>query len=162
MPRLRLHFVGPSSPPVIRSTRLTPDDRIAALKKATVADVKAFHGKYFGPDHCTMVVVGDVEPSPIQSQVASAFAGWTGGQPLPVPPASKAIQDASELTIDIPGKESVSVILGQPTGLRYADADHLPLAVATNVLGHGFTSRLLGRVRDKEGLTYDIRRGLDR
>ena len=139
---------------------LTPDDRIAALNKATVADVKAFHGKYFGPDHCTMVVVGDVEPTPIQSQVASAFAGWTGGQPLPAPPATKAIQDEADLTIDIPGKESVSVILGEPTGLRYSDADYLPLSVATNVLGHGFTSRLVGHVRDKEGLTYDIRAGL--
>src|SRR5262249_26355776 len=37
-----------------------------------------------------------------------------------------------------------------------ADKDYLPLSVATNVLGYGFTSRLLSTVRDTEGLTYGM------
>ena len=56
----------------------------------------------------------------------------------------------------MPGKESVNVIMGEPTGLRYADPDFLPLSVGTSVLGRGFTSRLLSTVRDTEGLTYGI------
>ena len=46
--------------------------------------------------------------------------------------------------------------MGAPTGLRYVDPDYLPLAVAIDVLGHGFTSRLTSTVRDSEGLTYGI------
>src|SRR5262249_45805046 len=46
--------------------RMTPEERIAALKKVTVDDIKAFHSKYFGADYATMVVVGDVEPAPVQ------------------------------------------------------------------------------------------------
>ena len=53
-------------------------------------------------------------------------------------------------------KPSVSVILGQPTGLRYKDPDALALRVGTAILGRGFTGRLMGTVRDKEGLTYNI------
>ncbi len=126
----------------------------------TVADVKAFHGKYFGPDYCTMVIVGDVDPAAVEANVASAFANWKGGRPLPAIPAPTVIQDPVELTVDVPGKQSVNVILGASSGLHYKDADFLPLSVATNVLGHGFTSRLLNTVRDTEGLTYGIAAGL--
>ena len=103
-----------------------------------------------------MVVVGDVEPAPIQSDVKKSFADWKGGQPLPATPEAKTLKDAEDLTVNVPGKESVSVIMGEPTGLRYADPDFLPLSVGTSVLGRGFTSRLLSTVRDTEGLTYGI------
>jgi zinc protease len=48
------------------------------------------------------------------------------------------------------------VIIGQPTGLRYKDSDALALRVGTAILGSGFTGRLMGTVRDREGLTYNI------
>ncbi|MCA3884820.1 MAG: insulinase family protein [Burkholderia sp.] len=57
-------------------------------------------------------------------------------------------------------KESVSVMLGQAIDLRANDADYLPLSAAVNILGNGFTGRLMAGVRDKEGLTYGIRAGL--
>ncbi len=136
--------------------RLTPEERIAALKKVTVADLKEFHGKYFGGAYSTIVVVGDVEPAPIQADVKKAFADWSGGQPLPAAPAPIKISEAKDLTVNVPGKESVNVIMGEPAGLRYADPDFLPLSVGTSVLGRGFTSRLLSTVRDTEGLTYGI------
>ena len=136
--------------------RLTDDERIAALEKANVDDVKAFHKKYFGPEYCTMVVVGDIQPASIEKEVKSAFSGWKGGQPLPKLPPVKDITKPENLKVSIPGKESVIVLFGEPTGLHYADADYLPLSVATNVLGYGFTSRLLSTVRDTEGLTYGM------
>ncbi len=143
-------------PPGHPQYRLTVKERIAALEKAAVADVKTFHDQYFGPDYCTMVVVGDMDAAAIRSQVASAFSDWKGGRPLPAIPAVKKLKAGAVQTIDVPGKASVSVFMGAPGGVRYADADYLPLAVATNVLGHGFTSRLLSTVRDTEGLTYGI------
>ena len=137
--------------------RLTPEERIAALKKPTVDDIKAFHDKYFGPDYATMVVVGDVEPASIQAEVKKCVRRL---ERRPAAAGTAAPQNrsktAKELTVNVPGKESVSVIMGEPTGLRYADADFLPLSVGTNVLGRGFTGRLLSTVRDTEGLTYGI------
>jgi zinc protease len=136
--------------------KLTSDEKITALQQATIDRVKAFHHQWFGPEHCTMVVVGDADPTAIQAQVAKSFAGWTGGQPMPKVSAALKIEKSEELTVVVPGKESVNVILGAPSGLRRTDADYLPLAVGTSVLGHGFTSRLVGHVRDTEGLTYGI------
>lgn len=136
--------------------RLTPDETIARLKDVAVDDVRKLHADWFGPEACVLVAVGDVAPQAAQAEVAKAFAGWSGGRPLSTPPKSAAAAAAIERDVEIPGKESVSVMLGLPTGLTFTDRDHLPLALATNVLGHGFTSRLVGTVRDTEGLTYGI------
>jgi zinc protease len=138
----------------------TPDETIANLKKTTVDQVKAFHQHWFGPEQCLMVVVGDADPAAIQKQVATAFNGWMGGHALPKTPAMAAIKQSSESTVAVPGKESVSVVMGEPLGLRPTDDDYLPLLVGTSALGHGFTSRLVGKVRDTEGLTYGITAGL--
>ena len=43
-------------------------------------------------------------------------------------------------------------------GLRYVDPDYLPLAVAIDVLGHGFTSRLTTQCAIAKSLTYSMRR----
>ena len=57
----------------------------------------------------------------------------------------------------MPGKTSVSVVFGQPSGLRYNDPNYQPLNMATSVLGSGFFSaRLLDVIRQREGLTYGI------
>ena len=57
----------------------------------------------------------------------------------------------------IPGKTSVSVVIGQASGLRHGDPDHLPFNMATSIFGSGFFSaRLLDIIRNREGLTYGI------
>ena len=104
----------------------------------------------------TLVVVGDVAAPETQAEVDKAFSGWSGGQDYVRPAAAAAMTAAREVSVPLADKPSVSVILGQPTGLRYKDPDALALRVGTAILGSGFTGRLMGTVRDKEGLTYNI------
>jgi zinc protease len=63
---------------------------------------------------------------------------------------------AAEIRVPLADKPSVTMLLGQASGLRYSDPDSLPLRLGTAILGRGFTGRLMGSVRDKEGLTYNI------
>jgi zinc protease len=129
---------------------------LAASDRATLDEVKAFYKKYYGPEHLTLIFVGDVDNKAIQGAVAKAFAGWAGGA-APVRSITPAhLTAAAQDRVPIPGKTSVSMALGQPTGLRYTDPDTLALRVGTAVLGSGFTGRLMSAVRDKEGLTYGI------
>lgn len=151
-----LAFAHAAYPKGHPSYRRTPEEIIESVKNAKLDDVKAFHAKWFGPAEAKMVVVGDVDAKQLHAEIEIAFAGWKGGQPLPKIAAAKAGEKQEKVVVNIPGKRSVSVAIGLPSGLRYTDADHLPLAVATSVLGDGFTSRLIGKVRDTEGLTYGI------
>jgi zinc protease len=128
----------------------------AAAKAASLDELKAFHAKYYGPAHMTLVVVGDVAAPDAETEVGKAFSGWTGGRDFVRPAAPAVLKVALEVSVPLTDKPSVSVIIGQPTGLRYIDPDALALRVGTAILGSGFTGRLMGIVRDKEGLTYHI------
>jgi zinc protease len=128
----------------------------AAAKAATLDELKAFYAKYYGPAHMTLVVAGDVAAPDAQAEIGKTFSGWTGGQDYVRPATPAVLTAAREVSVPLADKPSVSVIIGQPTGLRYKDPDALALRVGTAILGSGFTGRLMGIVRDKEGLTYNI------
>jgi zinc protease len=138
------------------SRSVAPDDMLAAIEAATLDEVSAFHQANYGPAAMNLVLVGDLDLPALQAEIAKSFAGWTGGKTVvraskPAGPAAAATQD---VTMD--GKTSVSIIMGQPSGLRYNDPDYQALRLATAILGSGFTGRLMANVRDKEGLTYGI------
>ena len=133
------------------------EEMLAAIASAKLEDVKAFHAKYYGPAHCTLVLVGDVDAAVIEHELVASFAGWTGGADTLHAAARATGTDAlKEQNVFMADKTSVSVALGQPSGLRYSDPDYQALRAATAILGSGFTSRLVGQVRDVEGLTYGI------
>jgi len=135
---------------------------LAGAEKATLEDVKAFYAKYYGPAAMKLVLVGDVDPAAVQSEVTKAFAGWTGGVRPPRPPTATAVDAPRDQAVFMPDKANISVVWGQTTGMRYSDNDPetLALRVGTSVLGGGFSARLMGNVRDKEGLTYGIGAGV--
>ncbi len=133
---------------------------MAAAKVATLDQVKSFIAKYYGPAHMTLVMVGDVSADATQAQVAQVFSGWTGGQDYIRPSGPGVSPGPREISVPLSGKPSVSVILGQQTGMQYRAPDALALRVGTAIFGHGFTGRLMGTVRDKEGLTYSIGAGV--
>jgi zinc protease len=134
----------------------TLSEYIAAARSATLDEVRTFQAKYYGPAHMVLVVVGDVANDEAQTEVTKAFSGWGGGQDYVRPLKPAAAAAASEVTVPLADKPSVTMLLGQATGLRYSDPDTLALRVGTAILGRGFTGRLMGTVRDKEGLTYNI------
>ena len=134
----------------------SPEELIAAAESAKLEDIVAFHKKYYGPAHCTFVVVGDLDIPQIQRELGAAFAGWTGGVALLRPAKAGLTDTAKDQTVFMAEKPSITVIMGQTSGLRYSDPDYQALRVATAILGSGFTGRLMANVRDKEGLTYGI------
>ena len=134
------------------------DEELTAAQKITLDEVKSFHRKYYGPDHMTLVLVGDVAMARVDSMVAGAFRGWKGGVGYARDVRSPGGSEPRHHSVDveIPGKTSTILAIGQATGLRNTDPDALALQVGTAVLGNPFTGRLMDTVRRKEGLTYGI------
>jgi zinc protease len=132
------------------------EDWHSAIDHATLDQVKQFHRRIYGPSHMVLVLVGDLDIPKIQAELKKDFAGWTGGVTYAQSPKAAVAAAPVELKVSMPGKTSVTVLAGQSTGLRYHDSDSLPLRMGVAILGRGFTSRLMGTVRDKEGLTYHI------
>jgi zinc protease len=135
-------------------------EMIAAVESASLEDLKRFHAAHYGPAHLTLIAVGDLDVRHLQADVAKGFGGWTGGNDFMRASPAGSSATAQELAVPVAGKASVSVVLGEATGLKYKDPESLALRVGTAILGSGFTSRLMGSVRDKEGLTYGINAGM--
>lgn len=135
----------------------SPEEFLKDIEAAKLEDVVAFHKKHYGPAHFTIVAVGDLDIPQLQAEIGKAFAGWTGGV-APLRPAKATTTDSPrEVNVFMPDKTSVSVVMGQATGLRYSDPQYQALRLGTAVLGgSGFSGRLMQTVRDKEGLTYGI------
>lgn len=147
-------------PPGHPNRSVAPDDMLAAIESATLEDVLAFHQANYGPAGMKLVLVGDLDLPALQGEINRAFSGWSGGKEVvrAAQPAPATV--AGKLDVEMPGKTSVSVVMGQSSGLRYSDPDYQALRVATAILGSGFTGRLMANVRDKEGLTYGVGAGM--
>ncbi|MFM9082277.1 MAG: M16 family metallopeptidase [Opitutaceae bacterium] len=130
---------------------------LADIEAATIEDLKAFHAACYGPSSMRIVAVGDLDESAFGSTVAGAFRGWTGGKPYAAAPRALGLGAGRTEKVSMPGKTSVSVVIGQPSGLQHRDSEHLACSMGTAAFGSGFFSaRLLDIIRNREGLTYGI------
>jgi len=55
---------------------------------------------------------------------------------------------------EMPGKTSCTMLMGVACDVTPADERSLPLSLGVDILGGGFTSRLMQKVREDAGLTY--------
>jgi zinc protease len=134
----------------------SPEEYLAAVDKATLDEVKAFHKEFYGPAAMRLVIVGDVDAAAVSAELGKVFAGWTGGSTQVRPARAGHVDAPREQDVFMADKTNVSLVWGQATQLRYGEPDALALRVGTSALGSGFTGRLMANVRDKEGLTYGI------
>ena len=132
------------------------EETIKNIEAVTIEDLKRFHKAYFGPAGMHLVAVGDVDTKEIYSSITNAFKGWKGGviDKATFKEATKA--DALTKVVTIPQKPSAQMYIGQYTGIERKDKDFIPFYIGTNILGGGFSGRLMQTVRDRDGLTYGI------
>ena len=135
----------------------TDERYLADIDAATLEDLKAFHASCYGPASLRIVAVGDVDEAVLGNAVTAAFGGWSGGTTYPPAPRAPALDSGRTEKVSMPGKTSVTVVIGQPSGLQHRDPGHLASSMGTAAFGSGFFSaRLLDIIRNREGLTYGI------
>ncbi|MBV5299623.1 MAG: insulinase family protein [Rhodoferax sp.] len=137
-----------------------PQALLAAIASARLQDVIAFHQAHYGPAQMTLVAVGDIDSAALQTRLGEVFAGWQGGSAAVRHVKADKVAAPRQAQVAMSGKTSVSVVLGQASGLQHQHPDYQAVRMATAILGSGFTGRLMAQVRDQEGLTYSIDAGL--
>lgn len=126
----------------------------------TRADLSRLHQARFRPGGAVLVVAGDFDLDRLVDQVNVAFGGWSGsGDSLAVPEALRGPMGERVQHLPWPDAEQGEIRLGG-VGLRRADEDWIPAAVANYILGGStITSRLGANLREDKGWTYGIRSG---
>ncbi len=132
---------------------------IESVESITKKDIAAYYSEYFLPNNSFLVVAGDITPDGVMAAITGAFGQWKKGiienLKLSTPPAPEG---RSILLIDKPDATQTNIRFGGFGITRESDY-YYSFQVMNYVLGAGvsFINRLMTEVRDKGGLTYDIR-----
>jgi zinc protease len=133
---------------------LTGSGTEASVKAMTRADLAAFHGTWFKPNHATLVVVGDVTMAALTPKLERVFKAWKPGD-VPaknigaVPP-----QPRDQLFIvDRPGAEQ-SIIIGGLLVAPKKNPDEFAFNTFNDAFGGAFGSRMNMNLREDKHWSY--------
>jgi zinc protease len=133
----------------------TLEEDIADVKSARLDDLKAFHRDFYGTNPAQMAIVGDFDAAAIAPLVDELFGHWKPKEH--VAPILRRYADVAPArrTLDTPEKENGFYAARMNLDLNVEDPNYPALMLANYIFGEGgMRSRLLDRIRQKEGLSY--------
>jgi zinc protease len=120
------------------------------------AALRAYHARFFGASNGQFAAAGDLDPAAVRAALERAFASWRSPQPfarVPQPPVERAPQ---RFDLRTPDKQNAHLLVQIDLPINDTHPDHVPLLMANHLLGGGGSSRLWERIREREGLSYDV------
>jgi len=131
----------------------------ADLDRIHREDLQQFHRRYYFPKNIMLAVYGDFSANEMRQKLERVFGDWKAEQP-PVPSFPPVTAKAAP-GIFLAEKSDVTQTffsMGLLGGML-RDPDYPALQVACDILGSGFTSRLMTQIRTKLGYAYSIGAG---
>ena len=136
--------------------RSTGEGSELTLQLLTRDDLVGFHSRFYRASNAVITIVGDlneVQAREIAQQVSGNLPQGSLDRERLAANAPSA--EAKELII--PHEATQAHIRIGMVGIRRGDPDHLPLALANQILGGGgMTSILYDELREKRGMTYGV------
>ena len=138
------------------------EQRVQDLEAVTVGQLRDYHREFIDARQGEFAAVGDMDVAAVRRALDTAFGGWTTARAGPyrrvARPAPAAT--AGRFVIETPDRQNASfrAQLVLPIDDRHADAAALRLA--NHVFGFFGSGRLWMRIREAEGLSYDVRSSL--
>jgi zinc protease len=119
-------------------------------------DLQQFYRRYYFPKNIMLSVYGDFSTDEMKKLLESTFADWKIEQP-PVPkfPDVTAKPSPGVYFAERPDVTQTFFAIGHLGGDLH-DPDYAALGVAADILGEGFSSRLMSQIRTKLGYAYNI------
>ncbi len=119
-------------------------------------DLVDFYQRYYFPSNIILEVYGDFSSSDMKAKLEQLLGAWKYTQP-PVPAFPK-VQAAPSPGVFLAAKTDITQTFFNVghLGGEYRDKDYPALEVAAQILGGGFSSRLLRRIRTELGWAYNI------
>jgi len=139
----------------------TLDEQIAALNKVTRERLQKLHKSHMSLVNGHIGVVGDVDAKALSSQLEQMFSDLKGS--VDYVEMKDAIKDVKGVDswIETPDKANSTLYIGHRVKLNKQDSDYYAASVANAIFGgSGFASRLMQRIRVKEGYSYGTGSGL--
>ncbi|QNA99240.1 pitrilysin family protein [Massilia sp. Se16.2.3] len=131
------------------------DEDLAELQAARLDELRAYHREFYGSVPAEMAVVGDFDPAVVTPLVEELFGSWKAA--ANVAPVLRGHAEIAPLAtmLDTPDKENGFYAARLNLDLNIDDPDYPALTPANYIFGEGgLRSRLMDRIRQKDGLSY--------
>lgn len=135
----------------------TIDEQIEDLKNLKLDDVKAFYRKFSGASVGEMVVVGKFTVDDVRKAAEETLGAWKSSSPYARVATKYVPVTPINLKIETPDKENTQWSAGLRLQMSDTDPDYVPMIVANYMFGGSISSRIADRIRNREGLSYDVR-----
>ncbi|MFN3886613.1 MAG: M16 family metallopeptidase [Aquabacterium sp.] len=118
--------------------------------------VRAFHNQFLSASHAEFAAVGDFDADAVSRALSEAFGDWRGSQAFERVPDPLVSVPPTRLILRTPDKQNAAMSARLPIPLMDTDPDYPAFMLANHLLGFGGDSRLWNRIREKDGLSYNV------
>jgi len=133
------------------------DEMVADVNAVTVEKVRDFHTRFYGAKRGEFAAVGDMDAAAVRKALEAAVGDWNAGAAFTRVPQPIVPSKPDRLMLAVPDNQNATMMIHQDVPLSDNDADYPALMMANYLLGGGGNSRLWKRIREGEGLSYDVR-----
>ncbi len=139
----------------------TFDETEADIKAVTLEQVQAFHRRFYSAAKGEFSAVGDMDAAAVRKALDGALGAWRQPAAGPQPQARvprPLVEGSPQRFVEITPDKANADLLGRLM-LPIADShpDYPALMMANRLFGQGGSSRLWTRIRESDGLSYDVR-----
>ncbi len=138
-------------------------DRLEAIKQSSLERAKAYYQDLVGTARGQIAIVGDFDEKAVETELKQLFPAKASASPYARVDREYRPVAPTRVAIDTPDKENATIRARIDLPLKDTDADAAALVVADWIFGGGtgLSSRLMDRLRQKEGLSYGTGSGLN-
>ena len=131
------------------------------VEKIDIEACKAYYKKYFKPSIAYLAIVGDIDVKGAKKLAKQYFASWESGD---VPKVKYEVPEQPGKTyvalVDRPASVQSVINVTYPLNLKPGTPDVIKARVMNQILGAGFSSRLMQNLREDKAFTYGARSSL--
>jgi predicted Zn-dependent peptidase len=120
----------------------------------------AYYRENYAPASALLVAAGDFSAPEMWKEIEDSLGGWKGAPPeRHTPPAPPELRGRRVYFVHLPGAVQTQIVVANMAITR-KNPDWMRLALANNVFGGAFNSRLVRNIREEKGYTYSPRSGV--
>jgi len=137
------------------------DERLEDSQSVTIEKIKAFHARFYGAGQARLAAVGDFDAEALRRALAAGFGDWVAAEPAVRVPRPLYTSTGGRELVRTPDKQNAMLGVQLHLPLSDNDAAYPALMLANFMLGGGGDSRLWKSIRERQGLSYDVRSTID-
>ena len=134
----------------------TFDESVADVQAVTAEQLRSFQRRFYSAANAQFGASGDMDAAAVKKALEAAFGDWTSSAAYARIPSPLTPVKPERFVLRTPDKQNATMLVHLALPITDKDPDYAAFTLANRMLGQGGSSRLWQRVREKQGLSYDV------